>query len=84
VSTSIPGEEGEHDRRERGDEVEPLLRLEVEDVPGGDPECQLDQRDGDPEFDRGHARDQHGGGKDGGELNRLHVGTSTSRLLDVR
>jgi hypothetical protein len=84
VSTSIPGEEREHDRRERGDEVEPLLRLEVEDVPGDDAERQFDQCDGDAELDGGHARDEHDGGENGGELNRLHGDTSTSRLLDVR
>lgn len=52
---------------------------------GGDAEGgRLDQRDGDAELDRGHARDKHDGGEERGELNRLHVLTSSSRLLDAR
>jgi hypothetical protein len=34
-----PREEGADDRGEGGDELEPLLALEVEDVAGGDPEA---------------------------------------------
>jgi hypothetical protein len=84
VSTLHSGEKGEDDRGEPGDEVEPLLRLEVEDVPGHDAERQLDQGDGNPELDRGYARDEHDGSEDGSELNGLHDMTSTSRLFDVR
>jgi hypothetical protein len=70
----------EDDRGEGGEEVEPLLRLQVEDVPRNDAERQLDQRDGDTELDGSDAREEHEGGEEGGELSGLHGGTSTSRL----
>lgn len=68
-----PGQEGEHDRGERGDEVEPLLAAEIEDVSDGDAQGELEQRDGDAELDREHARNEHDCCKNGGELNGLHA-----------
>jgi hypothetical protein len=65
-------QEGEDDGRERGDEVEPLLGLEVEDVPDDDAERQLDQGDGDAELDRRHTGDEDDDGEDCGKLDGLH------------
>ena len=67
-----PGEEGEHDRREGGDEVEPRLRVQPEGVAGDDAEGELDQRDGDPGLDRDDARQQNHRSEHGGKLNRVH------------
>ena len=65
-------QERQHDRREGRDEVEPLLGVQVEDVPDDDAERQLDQRHGNAELDRDDARDEDYDCKDCGELNRLH------------
>jgi hypothetical protein len=73
-------EEGEHDRGERGDEVEPLLRVEVEDVAHDDAEAELEQGDRDPQLDREHAGEQDCGGEDRGELDWLHRLASTNRF----
>ena len=51
-----PCEEGEHDRGELGDEVEPLLTGQVEDVADDDAKRKLDQRDGDAKLDRDASR----------------------------
>ena len=73
ISGLHPGEEGEDDRGEGRDEIEPLLRVQVEGVAGNDAERELDERDGDAELDREHARDENHCGENCGELNRLHV-----------
>ena len=59
-----PGEESQDDGRELGDEVEPLLRLEMKEVACDDAERQFKQRYGDAEFDRQHARKEHNCGED--------------------
>ena len=53
-----PGEEGQDDRRESRDEREPVLALQVEHVPRHDSECEFNERDGDAELDRDHARQE--------------------------
>jgi hypothetical protein len=73
-------EKGEHDRGERRDEVEPLLRLELEDVADHDAEAELEQSDGDPQLDREHAGEHHHGGEDRGELDWFHRLGSTNRV----
>jgi hypothetical protein len=67
-----PGEEREDYRRERGQQVEPLLTLDVEDVAEGDADGQLDERDGDAELDRDDACEKDGGGENRRELDWLH------------
>jgi hypothetical protein len=68
------GQKREHDRSELGDEVEPILRLEMEDVSGGDAERQLEQRDSDTELDRDDAGDEDESGENCGELYWAHGG----------
>jgi hypothetical protein len=69
----------EHDRPELGDEVEPVLGLEMEDIPGSDSERQLEQRDRHAELDRDDAGDEHDSGENCCELDWAHGG-----LLGVR
>jgi hypothetical protein len=67
------GQEREHDRGERGNEVEPLLARKIEHISGDDAQGELEQRHGHAELDREHARDENDYCENGGELNRLHV-----------
>ncbi len=64
-----PGEKGEDDRGEAGDERQPVLRLDLEGVAGDDAERQLDERDRDADLDRDHAREKREAYEDCGELN---------------
>jgi hypothetical protein len=64
-STSAPARKV-RTMKEGRDEVEPLLRVEVEDVAHHDPQAELYQRDRQPELDRQHAGNDNGGGENGG------------------
>ncbi len=63
-----PGEKCEDDRSELGDEVEPLLRLQVKEVARRNAEGELEQGYGHAELDRDHAGDEDYGGEDCCEL----------------
>jgi len=62
-----PGQEREHNRGERSDEIELLLTVKFEDVACDGAQGELEQRDGDAELDQEHARDEHDCCKNGGE-----------------
>ena len=63
-----PGEKCEDDRPELGDEVEPVLRLQLQHVSRRDTEGELEQGHGHAELDREHAGDENYGGEDCCEL----------------
>jgi len=63
-----------NDRSELGDEVEPVLRVQVEGVSGDDAERQLQQRNRHAQLDRDDARNEDDGGESCGELDWAHGG----------
>jgi hypothetical protein len=79
-----PGEEGQDDRGELGDEVEPLRRVEIEDVADDDAERQFKQGNGDAELDREHRGKQHHCPEYGCQLDGAHADLLLRVCSDVR
>src|SRR6266511_3389680 len=68
-----PGEEGQYDARERGEEVDGRRRRHSEDVPGEHAKGDLEDGDGDAQLDAHHRRDEHEEAEDGRLPERVHA-----------